>query len=264
MSLDFLIIGLVAFLASGLTLYSGFGLGTILLPAFALFFPVPIAVAATAVVHLLNNLFKGGLLGRQAHWPTVLRFGLPAIPFAVLGAWVLSELGSTAAIFQWSAFGTIFAPTAASVVIGLVMIAFAILELQPWFQRLAAPPRFMAIGGAFTGFVGGLTGQQGAFRSMFLLKSGLEPARFIPTGVLIAVLVDLSRLPIYALTFSGTDLALARHEGELIVVGTLAAFAGAYLGARYLKKATVEIVRMIVAGLMLLIGTALVLGIIGT
>ena len=34
-----------AFLASGLTLYSGFGLGTVLLPAFALFFPVEVAVA---------------------------------------------------------------------------------------------------------------------------------------------------------------------------------------------------------------------------
>lgn len=262
--MDFLIIGIVAFAASGLTLYSGFGLGTILLPAFALFFPVPIAVAATAAVHLLNNLFKGGLLGRDAHWPTVLRFGLPAVPFAILGAWVLSQLGSTAAVFSWSAFGSAFAPTPAGIVIGLVMIAFAVLELQPWFQRLAAPARLMPLGGAITGFIGGLTGQQGAFRSMFLLKSGLEPKRFIPTGVLIAILVDLSRLPTYAIAFSDTSLRLGGREGELIAVGTLCAFAGAYLGTRYLEKATIEIVRVIVAGLMLLVGSALVFGVVGT
>ena len=262
--MDFLIIGIVAFIASGLTLYSGFGLGTILLPAFAFFFPVPIAVAATGAVHLLNNLFKSGLLGRKAHWPTVLRFGLPAIPFAILGAWALSVLGNTAIAFEWSVFGRVFTPSAASVVIGLVMIAFAILELQPWFQRLAAPPRLMPLGGVITGFIGGLTGQQGAFRSMFLLKSGLEPARFIPTGVLIAILIDLSRLPTYALAFSGADLRLGQREGALIAVGTLCAFAGAYLGARFLEKATIEIVRIIVAGLMLVIGSALVLGIIGT
>ncbi|MHB8530128.1 MAG: hypothetical protein ACYC8V_11535 [Caulobacteraceae bacterium] len=65
--LDFAVIGAVAFLASGLTLYSGFGLGTVLLPAFALFFPAPVAVAATRAVHLLNNLFKGTLVGRAAH-----------------------------------------------------------------------------------------------------------------------------------------------------------------------------------------------------
>ena len=55
---------LAALLASVLTLISGFGLGTLLLPVFALFFPLEIAVALTAVVHLLNNLFKTGLLWR--------------------------------------------------------------------------------------------------------------------------------------------------------------------------------------------------------
>jgi len=40
-----IIIGLTACLASALTLYSGFGLGTLLLPAFAFFFPPELAVA---------------------------------------------------------------------------------------------------------------------------------------------------------------------------------------------------------------------------
>jgi len=39
-------------------LLSGFGLGTLLLPVFALFFPLPVAIAATALVHLANNFFK--------------------------------------------------------------------------------------------------------------------------------------------------------------------------------------------------------------
>ena len=38
----------VALLASALTFFSGFGLGTLLLPAFALFFPVEQAVALSA------------------------------------------------------------------------------------------------------------------------------------------------------------------------------------------------------------------------
>src|SRR3546814_17012841 len=38
--MDYVIVIFTAFAASGLTLYSGFGLGTVLLPAFALFFPV--------------------------------------------------------------------------------------------------------------------------------------------------------------------------------------------------------------------------------
>lgn len=260
--MDYLIVGLVAFLASGLTLYSGFGLGTVLLPAFAIFFPVPVAVAATGTVHLLNNLFKGGLLGRHADWRIVALFGLPAIPAAVAGAWLLGHLGDTALLFAWEVFGRTYGPTAAGVTIGTLMVLFALLELQPWFQRLTAPARLISLGGAITGFFGGLTGQQGAFRSMFLLKAGLEPSRFIATGVVIAVLVDLARLPTYVVSFRG-DLALDGHGWALVGVGTLCAFAGAFLGLRYLKRATIGIVRAMVAGLMLVIGAALVMGVLG-
>ncbi len=262
--MDFVVIGLTAILASGLTLYSGFGLGTVLLPAFAIFFPVEVAVAATGAVHLLNNLFKGTLLWKQADWGTVARFGLPAIPAAIAGAWALGRLGGTSQVFVWSAGGREFGPTAAGVTIGGLMIVFALLELQPWFQRLAAPPRLMPFGGVITGFVGGLTGQQGAFRSMFLLKSGLDPARFIATGVLIAILIDIARLPTYAASFGADGIGLDGHGWALVGVGTLCAFAGAFLGVRHLKKATIGVVRVIVATLMLAIGTALVAGVLGS
>lgn len=262
--MDFVVIGFTAFVASGLTLYSGFGLGTVLLPAFAIFFPVEVAVAATGAVHLLNNLFKGTLLRRQADWRTVAWFGLPAIPAAVAGAWLLGQLGSTSRVFAWTMFNQTFGPTAAGVTIGALMILFALLELQPWFQRLAAPPKLMPIGGIITGFFGGLTGQQGAFRAMFLLKSGLDPTRFIATGVLIAVLVDLSRLPTYAASFGTGGVGLDSHGWALVGVGTLCAFVGAILGVRYLKKATIGVVRAMVAALMLLIGAALATGVLGS
>ena len=256
-------IAIVAALASALTLYSGFGLGTILLPAFALFFPVPVAVAATGVVHLLNNLFKGTLLGTRADWPLVLRFGLPAIPAAIAGAWLLALLGDTARLFEWTAQGRTFGPTGAGLAIGLLMILFATLELQRWFQQLKAPPRLMPVGGVVTGFFGGLTGQQGAFRSIFLLRTGLSAERFIATGVIIAILVDLSRLATYAASFTAAGLEPAGREGLLVVVGTLSAFAGAYVATRHLEKVTIGTVRYSVAGLMLVIGGALAVGAIG-
>lgn len=87
-----------------------------------------------------------------------------------------------------------------------------------------------ARGGMVTGFFGGLTGQQGAFRSMFLLRLGLPADRFIATGVMIAILVDLSRLTTYTASFTATGLHPSGREGLLVVVGTLFAFAGAYVG----------------------------------
>jgi uncharacterized protein len=88
--MEYLVVGAVAFLMSGITLLSGFGLGTVLMPAFALFFGVPVAIAATAVVHLANSVFKLGLVGRQADWAVVRRFGVPAAAAALAGAGALS------------------------------------------------------------------------------------------------------------------------------------------------------------------------------
>jgi hypothetical protein len=81
---------LAAFLASGLTLFSGFGLGTLLMPVVALFLPVETAIAVTALVHLLNNLAKLGLVGRFAKKTFVLRFGVPALFASMGGAVVLT------------------------------------------------------------------------------------------------------------------------------------------------------------------------------
>lgn len=258
--MTFVLVGVAAFVASGLTLYSGFGLGTVLLPVFALVFPVPTAVAAAAVVHLLNNIFKGALVVRMADWSVVARFGLPAIPAAVAGAWLLTYLPNTAQVFAWNIGGRTFGPTAAGLIVGLVLVTFAVLELQPWFQKLAAPRGLLPIGGLLTGFAGGLTGHQGALRSMFLLKSGLAPARFVGTGVLIALLVDLSRVPVYAVSLATG--ALSREDWRLVLVATVCASAGAFLGVRLLGKATAGIVRVAVATLMIAVGTALITGVI--
>ena len=261
--MDFIIIGAVAFASSALTFFSGFGLGTILLPAFALFFSAPGAVAATGVVHLLNNLFKGTLVFRTADWSTVLRFGIPAVPGAIAGALLLSYLGELPA-FRWSAFGREFVPSTAGVIIGAVMMLLAILEMMPWFQKLAAPPRLVPFGGLLTGFSGGLTGQQGALRSIFLLKTGLDAPRFIATGTMVAILVDFARLPTYFASFTRGTLDFTGREGMLVAFGTACAFVGAWLGASYFKKATIEGVRYLVAGLMLLIGSGLVFGALGS
>jgi uncharacterized membrane protein YfcA len=75
-ALNFLVVSLAAFLAAGLTMYSGFGLGTLMLPVFALFFPVEMAVVATALVHGANNVFKVSLLGRHADREVVIKWRL--------------------------------------------------------------------------------------------------------------------------------------------------------------------------------------------
>ena len=80
---------IVAFAGSFLTFFSGFGLGTLLLPAFVLIVPIQEAVLLTAIVHMLNNLFKILLVGKHVAWNIALRFAIIAIPAAILGGYCL-------------------------------------------------------------------------------------------------------------------------------------------------------------------------------
>ena len=70
--MEYIVVSVTALIASALSLFSGFGLGTLLMPVFAIFFPLQIAIASTAIVHLANNLFKVGLLAKKADTKVVM------------------------------------------------------------------------------------------------------------------------------------------------------------------------------------------------
>ena len=171
---QYLIICSVAILVAALTLFSGFGLGTLLMPAFALFFPLPVAIAATAVVHLANNLFKVAMLGRKASWSIVVRFALPGMLTAILGAMLLNLFAGLPPLATYQLGNQAHQITIAKLIIGLMIIVFALFDLLPSLQKLTFDRKYLVLGGALSGFFGGLSGHQGALRSAFLIKSGLE------------------------------------------------------------------------------------------
>lgn len=256
-------IGLTAFGVSLLTLFSGFGLGTLLMPVFALFFPVEVAVASTAVVHAANNLFKVGLLGREAPRDVVMRFGVPAVVASFAGAVVLTALSTRDPLWTWSPFGRLAAITPIKLVMGVLILGFAAFELVPALRSMRAPVRLLPLGGALSGFFGGLSGHQGALRAVFLTPLALSPTQFVSAQAVIALLVDGARLLVYGGAFwlFGHGAGAAGIPWWLVGVATISAFGGAYLGKRLLKKVTVDALRFVVGGLLLVVGIALALGI---
>jgi len=257
--LTLIVVIVVSFGASWLTFFSGFGLGTLLLPVFALFFPATIAVAATAVVHLLNNLFKLGLVFRHINRRVLLKFGIPAIFSALLGASLLLSLGDLPQLFSWSWDHYQFNVTATGLCIGLIMVFFAIRELTRKEKAKPIAEKWLPFGGVISGFFGGLSGHQGAMRSAFLIGSGLGKQAFIATGVAIACLVDFSRIGIYLFSDGSgmTEVPL-----KLTVAAVLSAFAGAFLGRRYLEKVTLRRLHQWVGWMLLIAGIAIAVGII--
>ena len=257
-------VALAAFFAAGLTLYSGFGLGTLLLPVFALFFPAEMAVVATAMVHGANNVFKVSLLGRFADFDVVLKFGLPAIFAAVLGALALGRFAVSDTALTIVVNEQVFAQiTPVKLVIGLMMIAFALFELLPRFRALQFERRYLSLGGVLSGFFGGLSGHQGALRSAFLAKTGLDTQHFVGTNAMLGFLVDLTRISVYVALFSAAGGSAGDFAGwPLVITGSVAAFSGVMIGKRYLQKVTMKSVQTLVGVLLFGVGLALVIGIL--
>ena len=257
--MDILVVSLVALFASALTLFSGFGLGTLLMPVVAIFFSVEVAIGITAIVHLANNLFKVVLLGKHASVPVAVRFGIPAVFFAFFGAAILGWLAVTPSIASYELFGSVRQITPLKLIVGVLILIFVILEFSPRFSALSIDKKYLPFGGAMSGFFGGLSGHQGAFRSMFLLKAGLTKEQFVATGVVLAVLVDLARLSIYGRDISAT---VSTVDWALVGSACLAAFAGAYFGAKLVKKITIRSIQLMVSAMLLVISLGMIAGIL--
>jgi hypothetical protein len=252
----------VALFVSALTFFSGFGLGTMLMPAFALFFPVTIAVAATAVVHLANNIFKVGLIGSKASWPAVLRFAAPATITAMIGAALLVSFEKRPPIVEYNLGEQTHQITTVKLIIGIIIIFFALFDLIPRLSKIAFDQKYLPVGGALSGFFGGLSGNQGALRSAFLIKAGLDKEVFIATGVVSAVIVDIARLLVYGISFYSVRFAMVSSNiWGLVLAATLAAFIGAFVGKKLLHKVTLRAVQILVGVMLIVVGIGLVTGI---
>jgi uncharacterized protein len=252
--IELIIISITAFLAAILTFFSGFGLGTILTPVLMVFLPVELAIALTGIVHFFNNIFKLLLVGKKADRKVLRLFGIPAIIAAIAGAWILLKITNLDALFSYSLAGHQFFVYPVKFLIAILLIIFALMDLLPYLKRLQFSEDKLVLGGILSGFFGGLSGNQGALRSAFLIRAGLSKESFIGTAVVISSLVDFTRLGVYAtglLQTSWTD------HLDVVIIATLAAIAGAYIGNIMLKKVTIDFIQQVVGIFLIVLSVAL-------
>ena len=233
--MDVLIISLVTFFAAILTFFSGFGLGTILTPFMMIYFPVEIAIAFTGVIHFSNNIFKLFLIGKKASKIILIKFGIPAVLAAFIGSYLLFELDSDNILFSYILYGKKIEISITTFIISLLLIGFAVFDLIPYFSKLKFEKKLLPLGGFLSGFFGGLSGNQGALRSAFLIKTGLKKEVFIGTTVVISSFVDLTRLSVYSSNLINIDLST---YSSLAIFSISSGVIGSLLGHKLLKKIT--------------------------
>ncbi len=222
----------------------------------SIFFPIEIAILNTAIIHFANNIWKLRLSYKNIHKQTLLQFGIIASIFSFIGSYVLNTSISSEVLYQHQLFSESRSVSTLSFIIGLIMILFAFIDYSPSLKKISFPTKYLALGGMLSGFFGGLSGHQGAIRSMFLIRIGLSKEMFIATGIAIACCIDTVRLINYVPMLTNSYQQL---NYKLIGIAIVFAMIGAQIGNTYLKKTNLKIIENIVALALLCMGVYMML-----
>ena len=174
----------VAVVAGGLAAVTGFGIGSLLTPLFALQVDTRLAVAAVSVPHVLGTALRFWLLKGGADRKVLWTFGLTSAAGGLAGAALQGWLGN-----RWL-----------TIVFGALLLFAAASQATGLAQRMRFRGAVAWAAGAVSGLLGGLVGNQGGIRSAALLGFDLPKHTFIATATAIGLFVDGARMPVYVAT----------------------------------------------------------------
>jgi uncharacterized membrane protein YfcA len=183
---------------------------------------------------------------------------------AFAGAAMLGYVSHFGEIIRYPLGSWIAVITPIKLVMGTLMLVFALFEIVPCLREIKFDHRHLVLGGILSGLFGGFSGHQGALRSAFLVKMGVTTEAFVGSNAAIGCMVDLARIITYTGMFFvvGGVNPLGADQWPLILVATLAAFSGVMIGKRFLHKITMKTVQTLTGVLLLGIALALGLGIV--
>ena len=233
MTCEFLV-AVVGFLAGIVAAVSGFGIGSLLTPTFALEAGTKAAVAAVAIPHVIGTAQRFWILRRHVDRRMLLAFGLTSAAGGLVGA--------LAHVWLSSRYLTI--------VFGVLLILAGIAEATGWMAKVRWGRRTAWIAGALSGAFGGLVGNQGSIRSAAMLGFDVPKEAFVATATAIGLFVDGARLPVYLAT-QWDDIA---QQWPLIVAASIGVCAGTTIGAKLLARIPRSMFRRIVAVLLFALG----------
>jgi uncharacterized membrane protein YfcA len=224
-----------AVIAGAIASISGFGIGSVLTPVLSSQFDVRLAIALVSVPHLAGTFVRFLLVRTHIDRDVLLGFGAASAIGGLAGA-------ALQAVVQSAALAIIF---------GLLLVFAGLSSLTGFAQRMRFSGRRSAlVGGALSGLLGGLVGNQGGIRAAALLGFDVSRQAFVATATAVALIVDGARIPVYLVT-QGADLA---PQAPLIALLALGAVIGTVLGQWTLRRMSESLFRRVVGVLLLALG----------
>jgi uncharacterized protein len=218
---------------------AGFGIGSLLTPALATATGAKLAVAAVSIPHLIGTSIRFWRLRRAIDWRIVRSFGLTSAAGGIAGALLNTYTTNRALAIV---FGSLLVLAGASQVTG---------SAKRWRLRGA----LAWVGGALSGFFGGLVGNQGGIRTAAMLGFEVDKRQFVATTTAVALVIDAARVPIY-LTVEAQELV---NLSMIIGIAIAGVVLGTLFGEKVLARVPEQRFRTIVGTLLLLLGLSILI-----
>lgn len=235
---DALVLVAASVAAGGVSAVTGFGIGSLLTPVFALDVDMRLAVAAVSVPHLAGTALRGYLLGGGVDRRVLWSFGLTSAAGGLAGALLHARL----------------AARSLAVIFGALLLFAAASELSGLARRMQFRGWVAWVAGALSGLLGGLVGNQGGIRSAALLGFDLSKRALVATATAIALFVDGARVPVYLATVS-TEL---RPLWAVVTVATGGVLLGTVGGSRLFERLPEIWFRRVLAAVLAVLGTVMI------
>ncbi|MBS3094014.1 sulfite exporter TauE/SafE family protein [Candidatus Pacearchaeota archaeon] len=172
---------IAAFFAGVIGTIAGFGISSILLPISLFFFDFQTALLLVALFHFFSTIGRITFFHHSIDKRLFLLFGIPSVILALFGALLVMNLSQD--LFR--------------LFLGIFLLVFSIVSLYTPNFSIKPTVNNALIGGAISGFSAGLIGTAGALRGAFLHSYKLKKEVYIATIAVIALAVDMTRIPIY-------------------------------------------------------------------
>jgi hypothetical protein len=153
--------------------------------------------------------------------------------------------------------GSRFSSPILAYILGALLVFAGLTGLTGISQKMRFGRKAAWLGGAVSGVLGGLVGNQGGIRSAALLGFNLEAKTFVATATAIALVVDGARMPVYFFTSPDTVHRLAVWIAVMVAGGAI----GTLAGGRMLARIPEIYFRRLVSLLILALGIVMLIGV---